>query len=167
MGFGLLLSCRRCRFLLLPSALIGKVGYWQLPGVSVCASVFESKNDLPAYASHALFLEHCSSHSDSVSVFTDSSKSDTGVGFGVVFLSFFWEGSLPAVAFVFTAELSAVVLAVRTIFTLPVNSFVIFSYSRSVLSALNSSTPFIHPLVLSALEWLYLLSSRGYRVGFC
>ena len=41
--------------------------------------VFEGKKDLPAYASGALFLEHCSSHSNSVSVFTDSSKSDTGV----------------------------------------------------------------------------------------
>ena len=36
-----------------------------------------------------------------------------------------------------------------------------------ILSALNPSTPFIHPLILSALEWLYLLSNRGYRVGFC
>ena len=58
-------------------------------------------------------------------------------------------------------------LALRTIFTLPVNSYVIFSDSRSVLSALNSSIPFIYLLVLSALEWLYLLSNREYRVEFC
>ena len=64
-----------------------------------------------------------------------------------MFPSFCWGGSLPAVASVFTAELSAIVLALRTIFTLLVNSFVIFSDSRSVLSALNSSIPFIHPLV--------------------
>ena len=121
---------------------------------------------MPAYASRALFLEHCFSHSDSVSVFVNGSKSDTGVGFGVVFPSFCRWGNLSAVASVFIAELSAIVLALRTIFTLPVNSFVIFSDSRSVLSALNSSTPFIYPLVLPALEWLYLLSNRGYRVGF-
>ena len=65
-----------------------KVGHWQFPDVSVCAHVFEGKKDLPAYASCALFLEHCSSHSDSVSVFTDGSKFDTGVGFSVVFPSF-------------------------------------------------------------------------------
>ena len=143
-----------------------KVGYWQFPGVFVCAPVFEGKKDLPAYTSRALFLEHCSSHSDSVSVFTDGSKSDTDVGFGVLFPSFCREVSLPTVASVFTAELSAIVLALRTIFILPVNSFVIFSDSRCVLSALNSSTHFIYPLVLSALDWLYLLSNRGYRVRF-
>ena len=134
--------------------------------MSVCAPVFEGKKDLPACASRAMFLEHYS-YSDSVSVFTDGSKSDTSDGFGVVFPSFCREGSLPAVTSVFTAELSAIVLALRTIFTLPVNSFVIFSDSRSLLSALNSSTPFIYPLVLSAFEWLYLLSNRGYRVRFC
>ena len=90
--------------------------------MSVCAPIFEGKKDLPAYASHALFLEHCSSHSDSISVFTDGSKSDTGVGFGVVFPSFRRGDSLPAVVSVFTAELSVIVLALRTIFTLPVNS---------------------------------------------
>lgn len=43
----------------------------------------------------------------------------------------------------------------------------IFSDSRSALSALGSFTPSVNPLVLSVLEWLYLLSNRGYRVGFC
>ena len=86
----------------------------------MCVPVFEGKN-FPAYTSRALFLEHCSSYSDSVSVFTDGSKSDTGVGFGVVFPSFYRGGSLPAVASVFTVELSAIVLALR----LPVNSYYI------------------------------------------
>ena len=53
------------------------------------------------------------------------SKSDTGVGFGVVFPSFCRRDSLPAVASVFTTELSAIVLALRTIFTLPV-TFLLF-----------------------------------------
>ena len=87
-----------------------KVGYWQFSSVSVCAPVFEGK-DLPAYASRVLFLEHCPSHSDSVSVITDGSNSDTSVGFGVVFPSLCRENSLPAVASAFTAELSAIVLA--------------------------------------------------------
>ena len=85
----------------------------------MCAPVFEGKKDLPAYV---LFLEHCSSHSDSVYVFTDGSKSDTGVGFGVVLPSFCRGDSLPAAASVSTAGLSAIVLVLRIIFTLPVNS---------------------------------------------
>lgn len=59
------------------------------------------------------------------------------------------------------------VLALQIIFTLPVASFTIFSDSLSVLSALRSCVSSVPPLVLSALEWLYLLGNRGYRLGFC
>lgn len=146
---------------------IPRVGYWQFPGVSVCSPIIESKRDIPPTVSRALFLEHFSSHSDSIPVFTDGSKTETGVGFSVVFPSFSRDCSLPNVASVFTAELSAIVLALRIIFTRPAASFIIFSDSRSALLALQSCTPSVSPLVLSALEWLYLLSNRGYRVGFC
>lgn len=144
-----------------------RVGYWQLPSVSVCGPAIANKNSIPHCQSHALFLEHSSTHADCTPVYTDGSKSDAGVGFGVVFPSFCRGGSLPGVASVFTAELSAIILAVRIIFTLPVSSYVIFSDSRSALSALECFTPSHHPLVLSILEWLYLLKRRGYQVAFC
>ena len=66
------------------------------------------------------------------------------------------------VASVFTAVLTAIILALQIIFTFPVNYFTIFSDSRSALSALNSYTLPGNPLVLSALVWLYLLYKRGY-----
>ena len=138
-----------------------------VPDVSVCNPVIDCKKDVPPLVSRSLFLEHYSSHSNFVPIFTDGSKSDTGVGFSVVFPTFCRGGSLPAVSSVFTAELSAIVLALQLIFTLPINSFQIFSDSRSALSALVTLHPTVHPLVLSALEWFYLLCTRGYRVGFC
>ena len=145
-----------------------RLGYWQLPCVSVCAPVVANKYALPPYRSLALFLEHLDSHSDSVPVYTDGSKSGAGVGCGVVFPSFCRGNSLPKAASVFTAELSAIVLALEVIFTLPVSSFVIFSDSRSALSALQSFTSAsLHPLILSILEWLYLLQGKGSRVSFC
>lgn len=144
-----------------------RVGYWQFPCLPLCSPVISSKNNLPINASRAIFLEHFNDHLNAIPVFTDGSKSDDGVGFGVVFPSFCRGGSLPSVASVFTAELSAIVLALRIIFTLPVNSFMIFSDSRSALSALESFTLSVNPLVLSAVEWLYLLNNRGYHVGFC
>ena len=118
-----------------------KVGYWQFSGVSVCAPVFEGKKDLPAYASHVLFLKHCSSHSPFLFLLMVLSLIPV-LDLVLCFSLSVGGGSLPVVASVFTAELSAIVLALRVIFTLPVNSFVNFSDSRSVLSALNSSTPF-------------------------
>ena len=90
-------------------------------------------------------------------MFTDSSKSETSVGFGVVFSEFCRGGSFPVMASVFTAELSAITLALQIIFTFPINYFTIFSDSRSALSALDSYTLSGNPMVLSALEWLYLL----------
>ena len=146
---------------------IPRVGYWQFPDISLCSPVVDCKRNLPSPVSHDLFLEHSSAHSATIPVFTDGSKSDTGVGFGVVFPSFSRGGSLPSIASVFTAELSAIVLALQIIFTLPVSSFTIFSDSRSVLSALRSFHSLFNPLVLSALEWVYLLHQRGYRIGFC
>lgn len=144
-----------------------RVGYWQFPDVAVCPPVIDNKKDLPPHVCQALFLDHYSTHSDSTPVFTDGSKSAAGVGYGVIFPSFGRGGSLPSVASVFTAELSAIVLALQIIFTLPVSSFTIFCDSRSALSALDSFNTSLHPLVLSALEWLYLLRNRRYRVGFC
>ena len=44
------------------------------------------------------------------------------------------------VASVFTAEFSAIILALLIIYTFPVNYFTIFSDSRNALSALNSYT---------------------------
>lgn len=145
-----------------------RVGYWQFPQISVCGPAIANKNLLSDYESHALFLEHCSIHSDSTPVFTDGFISEAGVGYGIIFPSFSRDGSLPGVASVFTAEVFAIILALKIIFTLPVSSFTIFSDSRSALSAVKHFSPSsLHPLVLSVLEWLYLLQRRGYHVEFC
>ena len=66
-------------------------------------------------------------------------------------------------ASVFTA---AIILALQIIFTSPVNHFTIFSNSRSVLFPLDSFTPSVNPLVLSTVEWLYLIYKRGYHIEF-
>ena len=41
------------------------------------------------------FLEHISDDKESILVFTDGSKSDAGVGFGVIFPNFNRSGRLP------------------------------------------------------------------------
>ena len=74
-------------------------------------------------------------------------------------------GSLPVAPPVFNFELSAIILALQIIFYY--SCFTIFNDSRSALSALNSYTPSGNPLVLSALEWLYLLYKRGNHIKFC
>ena len=132
--------------------------------MSDCKPVVDIKKYLPTNFAHTLFLEHTSDHSGSISVFIDGSKSDTGVGFAVVFPDSCRGGSLPVLGSVFTAELSIIILALQIIFTFPVIHFTIFRDSRSALSGLSSYNLSGNPLVLSTLEWLYLLYKRGYRV---
>ena len=81
-----------------------RVGYWQFPDVSVCSPNIERKKVLPARVTQAVFLEHYYTHTDSIHVFTEGSKSDVGVGCGVIFPSSSCDGSLPPVPSVFTAE---------------------------------------------------------------
>lgn len=145
---------------------IPRVGYWQFPSVEVCRPITDQKSSLPCYAAQSLFLEHFSSHEGSVPVYTDGSKSDTGAGFSVVFPTFCRGVSLPRVASVFTAEISAILLALKIMFSLPQNSFTVYSDSRSALAAI-AAHDYCHPLILSILEWLYLLNRRGSRVAFC
>ncbi len=47
-----------------------RVGYWQFQDISVCGTSISNKNLLRDYESRAVFLEHFSTHSDSILVFT-------------------------------------------------------------------------------------------------
>ena len=117
------------------------------------ACPFVDITDLPPNFARTLFLEHTCDHSGSISVFTDGSKPDTAVGFGVVFPEFCrGRGVVSWWWLVFTTELSAVILALQIIDTFSVDYFTIFSDSRNALSALNSHTLPGNRLVLSALE---------------
>ncbi|KAK4328568.1 hypothetical protein Pmani_001044 [Petrolisthes manimaculis] len=145
---------------------VPRVAPWLLPEVFPCTCFTDKKESLPPPVAHSLFLEHAFTHRESLPVYTDGSKSDAGVGFGVVFPDFCRGGRLPSVMSIFTAELSAILYAIQVIFTLPQPSFTIYSDSCSALQALcNFNSP--HPLVLAILEWLVLLGRRGRKVTFC
>lgn len=83
----------------------------------------DSKRVLPPKVSCTIILRHSSSHSDSIPVFKDGSKSEAEVGFSVVFPSFRRGCSLPNIASVFTTELSAIFFALHIVFTFPEASY--------------------------------------------
>ena len=113
-----------------------------------------------------LFLEHSCEHENEVAIYTDGSKSDDGVGFGVVFPEFERSGRLPNSASIFTAELFAILRAIKEVLLFGPNNFIIFSDSKSVLQSLKIFNP-VHPLVREILEWLFLARRRGRNVNFC
>ena len=101
------------------------------------------------------FLEHMTKHQDCVHIYTDGSKSNAGVGFGIIFEDFKRYGALPYCASIFTAELYAILTALKQIISFNSNNFVLFCDSQSVLQSLQAFNP-VHPLVIDILEWIVL-----------
>ena len=140
---------------------------WLFPRPSVCS--FRSPDPKSCASGAALrsrFLAHLPSHSGAVHVYTDGSKSTSGTGFAVLFPSSSIRRALPPHASVLTAELSAILLAVRLFLHRPSSSFVVFSDSLNALHLLSSCAT-SHPLVLQVLEMLFRLSLRRKSVVFC
>ena len=136
---------------------------WRVPPVQVCP--LHAKRDRPQQEVAASFLAHQSEHKDTVCLYTDGSKSVGGVGCAVVSPTSCWEGRLPDVASIFTAELSAILHALVMIFNMDGSHFVVHSDSQSVLLSLKQFMP-VHPLVRQAQEWLYRIHSR-YKKSVC
>ena len=139
---------------------------WELPAVSFCKYFKGIKSNFTDIEIKNTFLDHCSVHENSLHIYTDGSKSDAGVGFGVHQEAFSKKGALPAASSIFTAELYGIHKAMEIIASHTEMDFTIFCDSRSVLESLSIFNP-IHPLVLKILEWLYLLKRRGRSISFC
>ena len=124
------------------------------------------KKDFTDVKLRLIFLENLSEHLNAVFVFTDGSKSSTGVGYAAVFKNFNRSFSLPKYASIFMAELFEILCALKDIVKMKEVNFIIFSNSRSVLQVLESFNP-LNPLILDILEWLFLIEQRGQTVSFC
>ena len=75
-------------------------------------------------------------------------------------------GRLPNSASSYTAELTAVVHALKETSKINARRFVIYTDSKSIIQALCQYNP-SQPLVQKAQEWLYILHSRHKSVRFC
>ena len=139
---------------------------WNFPIVKFCRYFSFIKSEVSDEVMRSIFLEHYATHSNSVDIFTDGSKSDAGVGFGVIFPSKERSGRLSSSASIFTAELHAILKAIKEVLILNERNFTIFCDSRSVLQVLENFNP-MHPLVLEILEWLLIAKQRGKEVRFC
>ncbi|XP_076042207.1 uncharacterized protein LOC143026095 [Oratosquilla oratoria] len=118
---------------------------WRLIKVEYCQIPMCNKNDLPDDVIRTEFLNHVEEHKGFNKVFTDGSKSDAGTGFGVVFKDLYRYGALPEASSIFTAELHAILSAIKYIIPLEGEKFVILSDSQSALQALEVFNP-VHPL---------------------
>ena len=140
---------------------------WIVPSPPICTylSSLPKSSTLPVQL-RGCFQSHALSHSDSVPVYTDGSKSEDGVGCAAVFPHTTLRGSLPSFASIYTAELFAIYLALQCILGLPESSFTIFSDSRSALAGLGTLYS-SHPWVLRIHSFLMNLHARKKSVAFC
>ena len=138
------------------------------PNIRICAAGYNKKTCSEDQLKSS-FLEHASEHANSISIYTDGSKSPAGVGCSVVAPDSVIKKKLPANSSVFTAELLAVLTALKYIFfsNHASKSFTIFTDSMSILASLRKFSP-SHHLVQEILDWLYLLVYRkGMEISFC
>ena len=114
------------------------------------------------------FLEHANKH-NGYSLYTDGAKTSEGVGCAVVAESLIIKKKLPPLCSIFTAEMFAVLQAVKHVFNVGKfdESFIIFCDSTSVLLSMKQFMP-LHPIVQEVQEWLVLLHSRKrIKLSFC
>ncbi|CAF4043758.1 unnamed protein product [Rotaria magnacalcarata] len=141
---------------------------WIIPKIQVCsiASKAGSKNHTHVSIMQNSFLEHQYLHTGAIPIYTDGSKSSAGVGCAAVFPSIILSCALHPLASIFTAELYAILGALREIIQSPDESFVIYSDS---LSAIQTLTSLRHknPLIMKIQQWLFFIAAKHKKVCFC
>ena len=116
--------------LCIPKVAIWPVKYsvvppWTLSSVKHCNCLPGPKHEMSDEMLRIAFLDHLQEHVNSSIVFTDGSKSDAGVGFGVFFPGFTRSGRLPYQSSIYTAEFYAILIALKEIASRPKENYVI------------------------------------------
>ena len=141
---------------------------WLAPPLSLCSGVFppSQKATVPPSVFRSHFSAHLPTHSNCVHIYTDGSKSSVSSGCAVLFPDASYSYRLPPETSVLSAELFAILFALRLAFRHSASSFVIFTDSWSSLSLLSSFAS-LHPVVRDIQDWLFRLSARHKSVCFC
>lgn len=141
---------------------------WRLYDTEFCKELTkQKKNEIGEEQFKQLFLDHQNQeHTDSVMLYTDGSKTDTGSGCACVCGNFVKRRKLPTHITIFHAELIGILDALEFINNSNSRRYTIFSDSTSALYAIeqyNSS----NPIVLKIQNWIVRLHSRHKEVMFC
>ena len=147
--------------------IISEVSPWTLHHPIVNLDLSElSKKDTPAPLFIQKFNEIKDDHSYCTPVYTDGSKDNDRVGCGAIINNLSIKQRLPSNASIFTAEATAIDLALDAITESDDDHFIIFSDSLSVLLSLNNKK-MDNPLILKLLQKLHHLSCAHKTVHFC
>ena len=141
------------------------VSPWFIPEINICKRKFSRKNRSTEEI-RATFLNHDSIHTQCYKIYTDGSKSSSGVGAAIVSKEITSRGKLSELASVFTAEMTAINNALKNANANNCKKVVIYSDSKSAIESLRQFNP-RHPLIQRAQEWIFLLHAKLREVTFC
>ncbi|XP_055943531.1 uncharacterized protein LOC129974449 [Argiope bruennichi] len=127
---------------------------------------FDKSSTAPAVFQQ-LFFYHRHRYSSFNPIFTDGSKSDDHVGYGIVFPSDTVSHRVHNCCSVFTAELLAIFCALQKISSLPQRKFIIYTDSMSALETLSHYHNRMHPTAIRILSLLRLLQNEDFQIIFC
>ena len=142
---------------------------WKIHQVNVCEIELEIKQETPPSLKAAFFKEHMNAHTNSLHIYTDGSKSNHGVGSAVTIpsLSLSDSKSLPKQASIFTAEATAILMALDLIKVLPNKTYTIFTDSKSVTETLKQFEP-KNPLLQRAKSVInYAVHTQHKAISLC
>ncbi|GFT37498.1 probable RNA-directed DNA polymerase from transposon X-element [Trichonephila clavipes] len=127
------------------------------------------KADTAAVIYQQLFSFHRNRYSKYIPVYTDGSKTAAHVGCGVIFnntiLCFSFHFMFSSMS-VFSAELTAILVALQHIIVSNHRHFCVYTDSMSALESLHFSTEHRHPTVIEILLLLRKLERKGFDVIF-
>ena len=113
---------------------------WTMSKIKTCTHLYylsKSYAYIPEHhKQHA--IDHIKHKGPHYAIYTDGSKSSSGVGYAAISANKTCQYSLPKDVSVFTAELCAIKSAIQMIKNLPPQKFVIFSDSRSGIEAIKN-----------------------------
>ncbi|GFW75924.1 probable RNA-directed DNA polymerase from transposon X-element [Trichonephila clavipes] len=124
------------------------------------------KADTAAVIYQQLFSFHRNRYSKYIPVYTDGSKTAAHVGCGVIFNNTILSFSLHTSMSVFSAELTAILVALQHIIVSNHRHFCVYTDSMSALESLHFSTEHRHPTVIEILLLLRKLERKGFDVIF-
>jgi len=141
---------------------------WQLDVSTVCEDYkYPTKSSIPPEMMKSLFYEHRDqAHTGQYPIYTDGSKSGSNVGCAAVSSDQTISRRLPSNSSIYTAELTAILLALQIINNHHLQNFIIYTDSQSVVSSLQHYNT-NHPVLSKIICWLIRLANRYKRIQFC
>ena len=141
---------------------------WTINKADYCYELIklDKNNNIPQICKQEA-NRHINKKGRHLAIFTDGSKSQEGVGGAAICTTETKKISLPRQASVYTAELTAIQLALNIIDNSNFQKYVIYSDSKSALNTLQKFEP-AHPIVSAIQSSIHkILEARQIKIEFC